>query len=372
MIQTALTGLTSRDMFPSPDGQKFVLAQFQDTNGDGYVPSLRGGDTHDLFLYTKTDGSLIRLTDDQILHYPEANWLPDSNAFTYPNDRDLWLVELDNPTSELLFDNPDYRIRGHAWSPDGRLLAVHTHGVDETTTPGFDNLSIYNTDTGELVRVLENSDDVLDLRWSPDSQWLFVVYKNLKRLFLMDAVSFEFTEIALPDSRIIMPEWAFDSQSLAIVYDYSSINLLEISSKSLVEFAYEAEDVLIDSFVWSPDSLKVAAIVWDEDRVNLVVINREDGSSRTLISIDQVDMNERPYGLEGLSEMQLLTWSPDGQWILIFVEQKENPGLYIVDYDSGSAHLVLETSVRQFFTQDYSNDVIDRTRHVAWVLNSTR
>ena len=70
-LLTVLSDITAQFMFPSPDEQYIALAQYVDTNGDGLIPSQRGGDSFDVDLFTIADGDLTRLTDNQLQHYPQ-------------------------------------------------------------------------------------------------------------------------------------------------------------------------------------------------------------------------------------------------------------------------------------------------------------
>ncbi|MCP5098823.1 MAG: hypothetical protein GY943_25005 [Chloroflexi bacterium] len=370
VIQTALTGLTSRDMFPSPDGQKLALAQYQDTNGDGYVPSPRGGDAYDVFLYTIADGSLVGLTDNQFSSYPEVNWLPDSQSFTYPIHHDIWQVDIENPSQQILLTNLDNRIFGHVWSLNGEFLAFNTQGTNGPSPPELDRLYIYKASTGEVVSVFENMPITLEMRWSADNNWLAIAPGQNSGLYLINAQTFEVLEVIERGSGRIKNDWSPDGHWLLYVEDVSTIELWESSTKNSFDFIQEP--YAFSQFVWAPNSSELAFTMWDEEKISLVVANRESGEMRTLYIVDSVDKSERPYGLESISEMQLLTWSPDSQWILFFAEQEEGIGLYVINREGNEAYPILETGVRSFFHYWIANLETDRTRQVVWLPDSIR
>ena len=64
-------------------------------------------------------------------------------------------------------------VRGLAWSPDGRLLAVSYDIDNERGSYRHANLTVWSTTTWQVVRSFNNLDLPSEsLSWSPDSQWI--------------------------------------------------------------------------------------------------------------------------------------------------------------------------------------------------------
>ncbi|MCZ7667275.1 MAG: hypothetical protein M5U34_08725 [Chloroflexi bacterium] len=151
-METALTDLHGAGLYLSPDGTKFAVRLFEDTNEDGIVSTR--AENSNLYLYPLADKTLTRLTETEIHGTVQVSWLPDSQQFTYSLNKDIFLYDLENSTSNRLLSFPGL-VYLHQWSPDGRWLAIVSRLSDEPALAGeSDRLDLYDMETNTLIPVV--------------------------------------------------------------------------------------------------------------------------------------------------------------------------------------------------------------------------
>jgi hypothetical protein len=116
-----------------------------------------------IYVYTLSDSTLARLTDNQ-LHTRYFGWLPDSQRIVYHQWTNLFLAKADGSLPEPITNNPtlppiegqDYNvIEAFALSPDGSLVALNLESGVGTVTGGIQpsstSLAFFNMEQSQTV-----------------------------------------------------------------------------------------------------------------------------------------------------------------------------------------------------------------------------
>jgi Tol biopolymer transport system component len=209
-------------------------------------------------------------------------------------------------------------------------------------------LDIFNHSTGALLPVV-NEMAQGNFTWSPNSQWLAFTKSIESGLFVLDMSTFSVIELPFIEHDYILSAWSSDNQLLAIfknptdgttsLYSWSPNAMTTVGSISSGD---------VRSLHWSPDNAQIMLTVYEEEQAKLLVMNVSDGNTQELFAIDRVDIIEREYGFEHISELQGLSWSPDGELFLLYAEPEGKAGLYVIHHDGGAAYLIVETGLYVF------------------------
>lgn len=349
-VKPILNHLLYAFLFPSPDGQRLAIAQYSDTNGNGFVqPS---DDSLDYYLYIPASNSFTQLTYNE--YYPplgEIQWAADNQSFFYPVLNDVFGLDVMSGDRQLLYSFPE-RVFQLALSPDGETLAVFINKVEESITlADAGQLVIYELQTGQFTVLLEKINEG-KLLWSPDSQWLAFVEDG--RLTLIAPQTKEQIVIFVSERQYdVTAVWSPDSQWLAYIRDYDTLVTWNSQTGESREF-YRGEFFQADEndrwgalkdITWLPDSQSLLLTLFDHDKAKFVFIELENGMAYDFLTIDRVDYHTREENLQYLPELISLGWSPDSNWLLFFAEWNGVVGLYIVYKDGSEPHLIYETGV---------------------------
>jgi dipeptidyl-peptidase-4 len=204
-----------------------------------------------------------RLTETEAAEY-RATYAPDGSALAFMRGGNLWRmpIEAGEATQLTRFEDPDTRLSGYRWSPDGSRIAIletDTSAVPRRSIPDYrpDQISqepylrevprnyLGEPEPRQRIGLLDASggeirwidlgdpapDMILSFRWSPDSQRLAIdtsdFYAKDRRIFVADPESGE------PAGRVVARdndrlnetfyywrlEWALDSSRLYFLSD---------------------------------------------------------------------------------------------------------------------------------------------------------
>lgn len=202
-----------------------------------------------------------------------------------------------------------------------------------------------------------------ELRWVSNSQ-LSYVYPNLTGdVFVVDAASGE-ERVLIPSSGAPRSNFHWSPDGDSLIYEEISLVHLVTSDGTPITSITDMEVIP----QWSPDS---SQIIYNENRVNIVIINRDGSGKRviysgrdnekypfhaswssdgqriaavltqpmsspsqdlSLIAIMNVDgTSVREYELETFNLRPILLWSPDNRWIALM----DNLKLRVMEVESG-------------------------------------
>ena len=179
--------------------------------------------------------------------------------------------------------------QGLAWSPDGAVLAVGTGRAVDLRRPD-----------GALVATLQHPDGLTALAWSPDGRLLATSSSDpLGRAFPVHLWSSDGALLAtMPGhaSRVVALAWSPDSHAVASGDWHGNIRRWASDGRPLSDAVYSAPPPLA-SLAWSPDGKLLAA-------------GSQDGSVYVLRLAD----GARVVRLSGAANsISGVAWSPDGQ-----------------------------------------------------------
>ncbi|MCZ7667269.1 MAG: hypothetical protein M5U34_08695 [Chloroflexi bacterium] len=330
-METALTDLHGAGLYLSPDGTKFAVRLFEDTNGDGSVP---GTDQNNIYLYPLSDQALTLMTEAEPANNVQISWLSDNQRFTYTSYKDIYLYNLKSAASSkfLSFSGP---IFSHQWSPDGRWLAVVSAISDEPGLQADHKLDLYDIETNNLISVVSKL-GTSRVSWSPDSQWLAFSHDCCNQGLYIISIK-DMVPIQLNSGRSFA-SWSPDGQWLAFTTQSGagSLNLWNPNTQ-LVERLLEGNGRMSQP-IWSPDSQYLAVALNTEEESSLLVTDIINKTSNTLL------IGPKPTAEPGPARwpLETLSWSPDGQWLLFEASGKDNRNFSVVNYANGESFVVFD------------------------------
>jgi hypothetical protein len=191
----------------------------------------------DLFLADASSGQVVRrlVSSDRDPHFESLRfiesagaWSPDSKRLAFitfsRGDNFLSLVDVETRRTEHIRVPGVEAIMNVAWSPDGNSVAL----AGQTT--GVSDLFIYNLQTKDVRRMMNDRFADLQPVWSPDGRTIAFVtdrgagtlleqlqFSNM-RLATIDVASGRITEVnAFPGAKHLNPQWAPDGRSIYFI-----------------------------------------------------------------------------------------------------------------------------------------------------------
>lgn len=230
-------------------------------------------------------------------------------------------------TDEIIYTlSPEMGAYSVAWSPDGKMLAA---GM------GDDTLRVWDRETGEEQFAVEIDTGVgirYSVTWSPDSRYLGA--KRAGDFAIWDITTGQLKLTWLYDRFVNVTAWSPDGEYFASAgLDEPPIALWNPTTGELIDVIDAGGDTIISpkSFVWNPDNIHVAiAVRCCEKKGWIEVWNVESGELETtlpdVIMIgDGYYNNALAYGDDG---SKLASISDDGKIYIWDVMTYEQLALY--------------------------------------------
>jgi Tol biopolymer transport system component/C-terminal processing protease CtpA/Prc len=204
--------------------------------------------------------------------------------------------------------NLSTQIRELALSPDGKKVAVVTHG---------EVFAASAKDGGDAVRVTDTVAPESYVAWAGDS--LSIVYAS-ERNEKMQLFQYDFTtqkETQLTEAgNDYSPRFSPDGKSIAFIRDGRSLMVYDIAAKKQRElckfYADSPPFIGRSSIAWSPDNKWIAFLA-----------NSPESRSYTNVSVVPSAGGEaKPISFIANSNSGTLSWSPDGTYILFDTNQR--------------------------------------------------
>lgn len=335
-IETILTGMSLEGpaITVSPDQTKLALLLLDDTDGDGKLDRIHGGDVRNIYVYDLLNNSLEQLTNNEQSTL-SVSWLPDSSAVTYPQSDKVLTTTLDGGNPRLLFQLPeDGHVAQLIWSLDGQELIAHVNarltGLREYE-PDSDNFyPVYETSTG----------NVFFSGWSPGGRWLAFthygaqVYGEWRYVAVINKESLEVTRLVFGEDYMSSPpDWSMHGQWLAFTKNESTLSLWNSETLTVTD-VLSGNNMSIP--IWSPL----------ENRVAVALI--EDGIAKVLTLDPQATAVMEVFQSALYQIIKLFAWSPDGEWLLFFAGNEEQSGLHVLHIATGISYPVMDTTEGTF------------------------
>ncbi len=193
-------------------------------------------------------------------------WSPDGTRIAFISDRsgneDIHVIDADGGNRRNLTNSRDLRESSAAWSPDGTSIAFATQTVAE----GYGMLYAMDADGGNVRALADSFSYARRLGWSPDGASLVYDLRGVP-------------EGVPPPPVLGLSDAAGENERI-------------IGSR---EDSHDLPE-------WSPDGLWIATNVADTGRPDIMIMDAEGGSRRTI--------TRNPW-----VRHQWPTWSPDGKRI---------------------------------------------------------
>ncbi len=252
---TQLTDHPKVDADPdwSPDGSQIAFRSRRDGSSDIFVMGSDGSSPINLIK------DLPDSRDDEFA----PRWNQDGETFSLYTDRFAphgncisgfhqiaMLLFRDGIYMLDLFDTIAGEQYSSTWSPDGRHLIFSS----ACRLPGF-QLHVYDTETGETLKLNNESISHTHPAWSHDGQYLAFT-KNINKnneIFILDLNTYDQFQITNNSAKDTMPTWSPDDSQIAFVSDRDGndeIYILDINGSNLVNLTQHPADDWYPS--WSP------------------------------------------------------------------------------------------------------------------------
>jgi Tol biopolymer transport system component len=208
----------------------------------------------DLYLFDNMSRQIQRLTNNADLE-TEPRLAPSGHNYSYITNRNTLVVGVlkGNQTSYDAIGE----VSAHVWSPDGGQIAYIHHNSDSIPRGTIGILNVASSET----RIIEHVDDVRDLAWSPDSQWI-AVSTSLDSIQRINVNSGVIETLAQGNDAAFAPAWNQDGTAIAYVdadpFEHNQTFLYELDIIS-GNYRNRLRGNSIYYPVWSPDGNLIAA-----------------------------------------------------------------------------------------------------------------
>ncbi|MBN1266496.1 MAG: WD40 repeat domain-containing protein [Anaerolineales bacterium] len=220
-----------------------------------------------------------------------------------------------------------------AWSPDGRYLA--------SISSWDDNLIIWDMLLGERRFIREVDPRLPDLAW--DSSSSRVAFNSADRVNIFDLEKNDIYAIFnAGEVDIESFAWSPDSRWMAVGVDTRTVYVKDVASGSI---AFSLPDLEGDPIAmdWSPDSSSL--VIYDEWNGGLTW---DPQQGKKLVQVDT-----------GVERFILLQWSPDGSQLAGLTDDGK-----LMIYDAGSGREVHSLPV--YVTTHYASEDLPIEQGLAW------
>ena len=255
---------------------------------------------------------ITKFTDGRVLG---ASISRDGKAIVFERDFRIWKLDVDSgkaaPVEISLRGTPAGAAVSHltltqgfnelALSPDGKKIAFVAHG---------EVFAASAKDGGAAERLTTSAADETDISWSPDGKQVLYVSDRggVEHLFLYDFAKQQETQLTNSPLKDEKPVWSPDGKKIAWVRDGRQIETMDVGSQQERLIASTTYRTMMDAenpLAWSPDGQWIAMFMQDSRGFNNVgVVPAAGGKPAQQISFLANAFADR------------MVWGPDRTYLL--------------------------------------------------------
>ncbi|MCD5325795.1 MULTISPECIES: hypothetical protein [Pontibacillus] len=220
------------------------------------------------------------------------------------------------------------RVEGYAWSPDGHTV-VFRNNLEEPV------LSMRTVERPSTTTALTSAAGMQSFEWSPDSQYVQVVYDNQESYAVRyyNKETKEQSPFFIPQATQI-PVWKENGASIATAHIIQNEKQMSENAVMIHHFKegetkrmLQSKDVSYHVTAYKEEELKLLEINTQNGHQSQVVFNRIDGTWEKSVEEENHEPYSKAYIEETLKQNQGdikdYEWSPNGEKVLI-MEVLEN------------------------------------------------
>ena len=267
------------------------------------------------------NSQLAQITNDLNIEIYNINWQPDNTTLIYSLGKEVKATEIDEMSDHVIHAFT-YNVDELISSPNGELAAV----ILETGDFYFLDLKNENLHSFSIDEPLNPDNGV----WSSNSDWFTTNLISSAGLMALNAQTNESLKLVDLDYFAI-PSWSPNSELLAFVKGTRELTNLSIwDAANQITKPITNLGSYLGAPVWSPQGNYLAVASVEDERVDLYSVDMSTDEINTIIQFDDV------------KQFEILSWSPDEQWVLVFLAQENQSCLYIINRTNGDIYCAVD------------------------------
>lgn len=277
---------------------------------------------------------LLGETSNSMSFNSGISWAPDNSQFVFTsngkfNNFDLYLGNFGQSQSKRITFHHQKDSQA-TWSPNGKYIAF------VSSRNGHAQLYRYDTESSEIVKLLDKDHDTFYPSWSPDSTKLVFMQErnNTYQIFVIDNIEKpekSLRQVTELNSHSIKPSWSMDGSKLAFYHSSNSSNQDEVWDILVVDYAagslitsktinkhIVANNVILNSEsgpTWLPDNSHIAYVSNENERYNPIHLVNIHSKKTILFNTDTKLNKDLSCSKDGILAFQ----TQDRQWSRIFI-----------------------------------------------------
>ncbi len=305
----------------SPDQTQLAFTLYKHIDADSYTVSIHIADFN--------KGTLTQITEDYNAEIYNISWFPDNQTIAYSLGNAGFLASTDDVAGTQFTPDFSSDVRTLAVSPNGQFIAI----ILETGGSLTGNLLFYDLNSEEMFPVSVNSQfNPNTAIWSSGNNWfasnvvssggLVVFNAQTQKLITLSSLN----DFSLPSWSPVAPQLVF------VEGDRVNTNLYLWDPISQDTRMIANLGSYLDAPIWSPQGRYLAVAFVKDEMIDLLSIDTEIDEVNTVTHFDDV------------KQFKILSWSPDGAWILVFWAQENKSCLYIVNHKNGEGYCAVNST----------------------------